>query len=328
MDPSTGVDASDLNLVSGFYGPGTFASWLLTLTTSWFTLLLRLDSSGNTDLLPHLLYVNCAAIDTLRRFIVFQRGKGASQNPFTAAFTITIWGLMHNHVQIYVCREVRTRAARRRYPFLFLGSIIPQIASIAMVVGFFYNMEGVWSQIDPESFDAPQILLIVAAVSLHVAVLIATIRLFYVRNRRNFRLDMFVDRNDRSLVMAAFISNLSAILYFGLPLGTSKLRCVVVPCAPQALLEQDQLFALVAGLVMSAYHVIPQAYKMLMERRRPDLDNIDDLDEASPAIKHDGFRVTGASGDPGDNERRQRDKVFLTLQHAALMAMDGRRGFP
>ena len=73
--------------------------------------------------------------------------------------------------------------------------------------------------------------LIVATMLLHVTVLIATIRLFYARNRRNFRLDMFVDRTDRSLVMAAFVWNLSAVV-FVLPLSTPKWRYLAVPCTP------------------------------------------------------------------------------------------------
>ena len=105
MESSTVTDTSDLNLVSGFYGPSTFAGWLLTLTSSSLTLLLQPEASGNTEVPPHLLYVNCVANDTLRRSIAFQSGKGSARNPFVAAFAATIWGLMHNHVQIYVVRS-------------------------------------------------------------------------------------------------------------------------------------------------------------------------------------------------------------------------------
>lgn len=230
MNPATERDTSDLGLVSGFYGPGTYTGWLLALTSSWLTLSLGRESSGTAELLPHLLYVNCAAIDTLRRLIEFQRSKSGPLNPFIAAFGVTTWGLMHNHVQIYVCRELSNRAAYRRIIYLVLGSIIPQAASISMIVGFFLSMEGLWSQTDSGSFAVLQVVLLLAAISLHALVLMAALRIFYTKDGR-FCLNMLGGHADWLFYLTAFTWNLNTIFLFGSTLRSPQWYCLVVPCA-------------------------------------------------------------------------------------------------
>ena len=51
--------------VSGFYGPGTWAAWCVTLIASWAPIL-RDDYTHNLHFITYFIYMNAATIDVFR----------------------------------------------------------------------------------------------------------------------------------------------------------------------------------------------------------------------------------------------------------------------
>ncbi|KAI4947981.1 hypothetical protein J4E86_008499 [Alternaria arbusti] len=52
-------------VISGFYGPGGWAAWCISLIASWAPILLE-DDAHNLHLIAYALYMNWAAIDSFR----------------------------------------------------------------------------------------------------------------------------------------------------------------------------------------------------------------------------------------------------------------------
>ncbi|USP78059.1 hypothetical protein yc1106_05333 [Curvularia clavata] len=55
----------DNSEISGFYGPGAWAAWVILLVSSWIPIFLN-DYESNTHFIASALYTNWAAIDLLR----------------------------------------------------------------------------------------------------------------------------------------------------------------------------------------------------------------------------------------------------------------------
>lgn len=53
-------------VISSFYGPGSWAAWVIVMVTSWIPLL-QDDHSHNMHFISYALYTNWAAIDALRQ---------------------------------------------------------------------------------------------------------------------------------------------------------------------------------------------------------------------------------------------------------------------
>jgi hypothetical protein len=119
--------------VSGFYGPGTWAGWFLTLCASWVHLFR--DKPGfdlNTWL--YMLGMNWAAIDLLMQ--MHQLGNIPVSNAgewmmecasIGAAYTLIFWGLLHASCQMILSVSLR-RSDTQRWLTLVVGLLLPSIA--------------------------------------------------------------------------------------------------------------------------------------------------------------------------------------------------------
>ena len=109
-----GGDAGPLgmNKVSGFYGPGAWAGWFLTVIASWIHLLKRGPGSwSDPTAWTYILGINLAAVDLICqfRFLPESRVKEATGSQSwnrageVGAATVMIhWGLFHMVFQSYV----------------------------------------------------------------------------------------------------------------------------------------------------------------------------------------------------------------------------------
>lgn len=98
-------DPRGIPRVSGFYGPGAWAAWSLTLAASWFRLpshhpQARFDLSTWIYLLGtdwaafDLIYISCS-LQTLKRSNASSEVFDAEIGSIGAAFSIAFWGTAH-----------------------------------------------------------------------------------------------------------------------------------------------------------------------------------------------------------------------------------------
>jgi hypothetical protein len=102
---TTGVDTFGVQGVSGFYGPGSWIAYTLTLATSWVAVI-RNDQSHNLHHIGYLLYVNWAAIDAIRHSAqAFSEGTESGTRQLNAiesrraALLVSWWGVCHIALQ-------------------------------------------------------------------------------------------------------------------------------------------------------------------------------------------------------------------------------------
>jgi hypothetical protein len=149
-------DPFSISKISGFYGPGAWAGWFLTLCASWYSILTRWSKCKRThDILMHLVFTNWAAIDLVRR--LRPRAEELDDEHHTgdygaigAAITITYWGLWNAMLQLTITlfcfEEVRdkrrswSRSTVQVYPVhmakrcavLSFGLFIPSFALVRL----------------------------------------------------------------------------------------------------------------------------------------------------------------------------------------------------
>ena len=95
--------------VSGFYGPGAWAAWFLTLVGSWLAIV-KAPGRVDSNMLLYLAGLNWVAADLLRHMIRLHILKQA-HNPawmkeaasVGAAFVVTWWGHFHASAQLAFC---------------------------------------------------------------------------------------------------------------------------------------------------------------------------------------------------------------------------------
>jgi hypothetical protein len=105
---TTASDLIGLAKVSGFYGPGTWSGWFLTVCASWVRLF-RGKQKFDLNTWLYILGMNWAAIDLLRnlRELGNLRQAGAEDwmrdcATIGAAYTVVFWGLSHAICQFFV----------------------------------------------------------------------------------------------------------------------------------------------------------------------------------------------------------------------------------
>ncbi|ORY14707.1 hypothetical protein BCR34DRAFT_585668 [Clohesyomyces aquaticus] len=130
--------------VSGFYGPGAWAGWFLTLCASWT----RVSSTEGFDATTwlYLLGMDWAALDLLKHYYALHSAWKAGDKNYTkeaaivgASFTVCFWGLLHAVIQLWIWYRLTVRKTQRGLT-LILGSVLPAFA--LATVGWTLMMEG------------------------------------------------------------------------------------------------------------------------------------------------------------------------------------------
>jgi hypothetical protein len=248
---------SDLaNEVNGFYGPGTWAAWVITLMASWIPIL-RKDYKSNIHYISYALYTNWAAIDLFRQKpstrTLQPRSTEDPDDPLllsrekvmAAPFAVVGVGIVHAYMQYIIClRQHReeeklengnVKAARRRSYIMLLGIALPSIAWLVWIHGMCL-----------EVLKSP-------IFGLTVAMLLLTV-------------------SSNALFFTVFPVLLAMLMYNtnvcegGTVLGRLSRRCYIIPCAPQSISEWDQAFALFLALFFFTYEFGPASVRFVWKK--------------------------------------------------------------
>ena len=124
--------------VSGWYGPGTWAAWFLTIMGAWLGIFRASEAKVDGNTWSYLIGTNWAAADLLRYVRLVSHGSTRSEQmlllgSYAAAFNITFWGLFHAVWQLFwTCILFRKhKRAKQRGRTLLAGLVLPSIALLA-----------------------------------------------------------------------------------------------------------------------------------------------------------------------------------------------------
>lgn len=129
-------DLIGMDGISGFYGPGTWAGYLMVKTGSWIRCLSKSDNRFDTNTWTYLVFMNWAAGDlimTVRRLKASLNEQDDAMPPAAymgsigAALTIVWWGFFHTLCQMPFC-FLSKKSRWQRIIILNVFSILPAAA--------------------------------------------------------------------------------------------------------------------------------------------------------------------------------------------------------
>ena len=112
-----GEDPLGISKVSGFYGPGTWSGWYLTIIAAWIQLIVHPKKKLDPNAWFYLIGMNWAAIDIFRHMhslsIANKQGKSLEykkklMGSIAAPYAILYWGLYHAILQLLVAHATTT----------------------------------------------------------------------------------------------------------------------------------------------------------------------------------------------------------------------------
>jgi hypothetical protein len=254
------ADQPPTSQISGFYGPGTWAAWVLALTSSLFALRKQPDNHAALNLIPSILYINWAANDLLKQ----PHTEESSLELVASASGISLWGVWYlSLVQMVLgahddCPSCGSKMRTMRLMAL-LGFLVPFIALIATI---FHadgaNLNGMLSDGSIINYCL-FILNMIGCLSYQIVV---ARRLAFPQRKRTPSKWSVEDRilgwyfvlsiNRGSLLYTMNVFQYAASLR---DVEDYQWTCALKPCGPQSITESDQGFALCCGLLMFAYEV-------------------------------------------------------------------------
>jgi hypothetical protein len=284
---ATDDDPFGIKNVSGFYGPGAWIAWCLTLASSWVAVI-RNDQSHNTNHFVYLLYINWAAIDVIR-LTVRNLAKGTDPNseqttltgPLGAALVVTWWGITHAALQYNLSTSsvhdyfayrhfdywpsnslVKRKYNRPRRLLLALGIILPTIAGLVGNIGLVESGLGgivpslYWTDMKVSNIGYLGILNGLHIFAIGLALLPDTAIPRSVDEETAAHIITFAVKCGIWAGCAGSAFGMLLLYIFRLIAsgGASWTKsCVLMPCAPQSLLDWDQAFPALVGVIMVGY---------------------------------------------------------------------------
>lgn len=260
--------ASDLNndpanvaAVSGFYGPGAWAAYICSLTSTWYTTIYQPDSAGLSDLIVALLYVNWAAIDLLVN--VTTKNLKTSYASVAAASTATMWGVQQITMQVALCSHTTrlSKNAKHRLVFGIVGMFLPLIAAVWITWDTIITRNprslppGIHgSDLEPwySAFDE-DVSVIFGFNFYGIGTALACANLW--RMRPGLRAFFCTCASCSLFALASYISFQHSPNF-------------IRACAPQIITEPDQAFALLCGITALLYVIAPDVWLRLTGKER------------------------------------------------------------
>lgn len=120
--------ASGIDEVNGFYGPGAWYSWVITIIWSWFKIM-NGEKLLTYDIMAHLLYTSWAAIDLLRQL----KGEATSFGALTASIIATYWGLVNDLAQYTHIVGTTSDGARQSSTILLATGATTALSAIVLL---------------------------------------------------------------------------------------------------------------------------------------------------------------------------------------------------
>ncbi|KAF2122824.1 hypothetical protein BDV96DRAFT_561442 [Lophiotrema nucula] len=148
ISPTADDDPLGILEISGFYGPGAWLGWLLTIITSWYNLYRKPSARRPQDTIVFLLGTHWAALDLIHRTSLARKVTveelNGMQGSIAAAFLVTYWGLFCALSQIMACfiqSSAQWAPLSRRGVILLFGAALPSIslANLFRLLGPFFN---------------------------------------------------------------------------------------------------------------------------------------------------------------------------------------------
>lgn len=256
--------------ISGFYGPGAWAAWVITMLASWIPLL-QGDYTHNLHFIVYAVYTNWAAIDLIRYSSqAFPQDEHdlsdidqTRLDNMTASFAVVRIGVYQAVWQMLIChRFVATRRSHSKHPstarriFLAIGAVIPLSVACSAVLNY--------SQPNFVSFLLVACLVFgICAVAWTACELLWPHSLFtgfYPLNQFPYT-ELFFGMIIPLLTFClVFVINHRED-YFRARLTPT--RCYFVPCAPQGIGEWDQAFSLLVALFLFFYEFGSHALRII-----------------------------------------------------------------
>jgi hypothetical protein len=268
--------------ISGFYGPGPWAAWMITLGISWINTIQN-DYTHNMHFIAYALYTNFAAIDLIRQLnLAIDEEKISSvvrlnpgvpmykidweQNPLevdeatrqilAAAIAVVHVGIQTATVQIIACFykerqqnfDPKEPIKRRRF-ILSVGLVLP-------IAAIWYA--SIWI-----SFDRLGLIVLPGSLLPGLTTLIPSwVNILWSWKHNNVKPDSFLAKLSVFLAIVnwAVARWAKPRLQFRNPGNSllsrdlcSRKECCFVPCAQQSMGEMDQIFSLVITLSLFLY---------------------------------------------------------------------------
>lgn len=139
---ATGPDPLGISRVNGFYGPGTWADWFLTILASWYRLISNDKKRIDPNTWLYLLATNWAAIDLLRHTRIWEglldHGSATEFSEkklgsIAAAMMLTWWGIFHGMMQLtFSMKDLGAENPRRQRGYrtitVAIGLLVPIVS--------------------------------------------------------------------------------------------------------------------------------------------------------------------------------------------------------
>jgi uncharacterized membrane protein len=254
--------------ISGFYGPGTWAAWILAIVSSVIALRKHHDDHAALNLIPPILYINWTAIDLLERL----HTEEISHELVASAAGITLWGIWYlTWVQVILrthdddrCLKCQRRTIRAMCVIAFILPFIAFIATILHVHFAASNSNRAERYLFKNMDKFNMIMFFVSMVAcFRYHVLVAWRVAFPQRKHSPAKIDRFERVCLGVGVVGIIMLSLSCLVQtfqYSAELRDVKdyrWSCALKPCAPQSITESDQGFALCCGLFMFVYEIGP-----------------------------------------------------------------------
>jgi hypothetical protein len=145
---TSGSDPLGMNQVSGFYGPGAWSAWILTIIGAWWTLFRARSKRFDLNTWLFLFVLNWVAIDIFRGLHSMGQVSTTDRNharkfdkhlgSYGAALNMLFWGCFHGLLQLATTYTFIYRGhASQRLRTLAIGLPLPLIA-LACSSGLFF----------------------------------------------------------------------------------------------------------------------------------------------------------------------------------------------
>jgi hypothetical protein len=274
-------------VISGLYGSGTWAAWILAMAASVCTLQRPPDTYATLTMLPPVLYINWAAVDLLKELHT-QHPSYEFVASTTGIMILGVWYLSW----VQHCLDVRSYSATEREILrmrilTLVGFTMPTVALAASMISL--DTEASLWEVQPlEPSDTYVIVgdnsyirmmngavhitfamgivwmcLLHMIVALTVACPSQTHATDYVRALvfSRYKLWHVIFVGGGMFVCSAFSRSMFLLgdIAASEDQDTLWYSCVMKPCAPQSITDSDQGFSLCCGLLLLAYEVGPDA---------------------------------------------------------------------
>ena len=239
----------DYSQINGFYGRGSWATWVILLITSWYPIL-RNDHTHNLHFMSYALYTNWATIDILRqsfpsnRHQTLQEMDDAQLQCFRASLAVIRVGIAHACFQVAIShwkaidKNTDTRKdIERRQLCIAIGLLLPVLTN-SLIMPYLHN-------VGPEAGIVPFLyftLTLVSATSIYQSFGQGIASVNKLNNTVHVGYRLLLPLFLYTVIWAAFKDH-----------GAVLSKCSFVPCAPQGIGELDQSFSLLVALFALVY---------------------------------------------------------------------------